>query len=66
MIEEWQTYCPTCQRVVLGRREVPNHLLHGILSLFLCFWAIVWLAIALTHIGTPYLCPYCGSAGVNR
>jgi hypothetical protein len=27
----------------------PNHILHLLLTLFTCFWAIVWIALAVNY-----------------
>ncbi len=65
-IEEWQTYCPTCQCVRLGRRETPNHLIHFLIFFFSCgLWVIPWAIMALTASSSPYLCTVCGTRGVN-
>lgn len=65
--EEWQTYCPQCGCVRLGRRETPNHLLHFLITMLTCgLWIFVWGALAVQAHFQPYLCSVCGSAGVNR
>lgn len=65
--EEWQTYCPTCQRNVLGRRETPNHILHFLITVLTCgLWIFVWGLIVLNAGGQPYRCAICGTPGVNQ
>lgn len=65
--EEWQTYCPNCQGVRLGRREMPNHVLHFLITIFTCgLWIFVWgFEIVWAH-HRPYLCSVCGTRGLNR
>lgn len=64
--EEWQTYCPTCSRVTLGRRETPNHVLHFLITVFTCgLWVLVWGACSIAASSRPYLCTVCGTRGVN-
>jgi hypothetical protein len=65
--EEWHTYRPRCQTVVLGRRDKANHLLHFIITFFTCgLWIIPWVFIAIGPEGKPFRCPRCGTAGINR
>jgi len=65
--EEWQTYCPNCQRITLGRREMPNHVLHFLITILTCgLWIFAWgFEIVMAH-QRPYLCTTCGTKGVNR
>lgn len=57
--DETQLPCPTCGGPVLARRRGCNHLVHALVTLFLCgLWAPVWL-IAATSLG-PYRCTKCG------
>jgi hypothetical protein len=66
-VEEWQTYCPRCQRLTLGRRDTPNHVLHFLVTFLTCgLWAFVWLGTAVLATRRPYLCTICGTRGVNR
>ena len=59
-IEQKQGYCPHCQRSVLATRNGCNHLIHAIVTIFLCgFWIPIWM-IAWLQVG-PFLCPECGS-----
>jgi hypothetical protein len=64
--EEWQTYCPRCQTVILGRRDKPNHLLHFIITFFTCgLWIIPWVFIGIEADARPFRCPICGTAGTD-
>ena len=64
--EEWQTYCPRCRAVVLVRRDIPNHLLHFIITFFTCrLWIIPWIIIGVEAPYRPFRCPTCGTAGTN-
>lgn len=54
-----QRYCPTEDRLVLGERKTPNHILHLLLTVLTAgAWLIVWLILMLLH--RPYKCPSCG------
>jgi len=64
--EEWQTYCPNCQRVVLGRREKPAHVLHFLISFFTCgLWVIPWLIMTEAAKHKAWRCTICGTEGKN-
>lgn len=64
--EEWQTYCPSCARVVLGRREKPSHTLHFLIAFFTCgLWVIPWFILTQAAKSKAFRCPICGSEGVN-
>lgn len=53
--------CPQCNKPRLFTREKPNHILHLLLSLFLCgLWFPVWLIIALDADNKPFFCSACG------
>jgi hypothetical protein len=59
VLQETSAYCEHCRRPVLGRRDGPNHLVHALVSLFLCgLWIPVWIIAALSTGG--YACPTCG------
>lgn len=59
-MEEGSGYCDDCRRSVLLRRETPNHLIHGLVTLFLCgLWAPVWIIVAMNGNG-PWRCTKCG------
>ena len=65
-VSEWQTYCPNCNRVVLGRKKTPNHILHFLVTFLTCgFWVIPWVIFALSSSSEPYRCTSCGTAGRN-
>lgn len=54
-------WCPTCQTQVMAIQDQPNHILHAILTIFLCgFWLPVWLMIMMMGSGSP-TCTRCGS-----
>jgi len=60
-IEQEQRYCKFCDQPRLCTRPGVNHLIHALVSLFLCgFWIPVWIFIAIAHAGTPYRCTVCG------
>lgn len=59
-LQHSQGYCPTCQRPVLIQRDAPNHLVHALVSLFLCgLWLPVWLLVSMGS--KPWLCSQCGT-----
>jgi hypothetical protein len=58
--QERGAFCHHCQKSVLARRQVPNHLLHGLLSFFTCLWFPIWLIVAITGT-TQWVCTRCGS-----
>jgi len=58
---EADAYCDDCRRWVLARAETPNHVLHAILTLFMCgLWGIVWIIICVGW-NKPLRCTRCGS-----
>ena len=58
--EESSGYCPECRRSVLIRRQVPNHLVHALVTFFLCgLWLPVWIWVALFG-GSRWRCTHCG------
>ncbi len=62
MIEERQSYCPSCQRLVLARR--PNN---SFLLLFLfCLPLALLLMLFAGWVAPPLRCPVCGSATTNE
>ena len=64
--EEWQTFCPQCGQMVLGRRQMPNHVLHFLVAFLTCgLWVVPWVVVTVAATGAPYLCPHCGSEGTN-
>ena len=62
--EEGSGYWRRCGPHVLVRRQPPNHVLHLLLTLFLCFlWFPFWLLIALFGKGL-WDCSRCGPTDV--
>lgn len=60
-MEERQAYCPTCQRLVLGRRSDNSPLL-----LFLCCLPLaILLMLFAGFVAPPFRCPICGSETTN-
>src|SRR5262245_4039405 len=56
--------CQGCQQERAFRQHRPNHLMHGLLTIFLGgLWLPVW-ALATFHRG-PYRCPACGTKYVK-
>lgn len=57
--EMGSVYCQRCQRQTAATRKTPNHILHLLISLFMCgVWLPVWLLIATTS--GHYRCNTCG------
>jgi len=57
--EQYHGVCPYCQRHTIFQREAINHILHLIVSLFLCFlWVPVWILLTLTR--GHWRCSLCG------
>ena len=55
-------HCRHCGKNVLAVGTTPNHVLHAILTLFMCgLWLPVWILISLGKIG-GYRCSQCGSS----
>lgn len=60
-MEHSQGWCASCKRSVMAARPEVNHVLHLLLTLFLCgLWAPVWLIMALVGATQPWHCPLCG------
>jgi len=54
-------YCAHCQKNVMATGTTPNHVLHAILTLFMCgLWLPIWILVAIGKIG-GYRCTVCGS-----
>ena len=58
-IEQASCVCSKCGPV-MGQRTGINHVLHLILTIFTCFWGIVWIILAVAHTSKPFLCTKCG------
>jgi len=57
-----QIFCPTCNQQRLFCKDGTNHLVHAIVSLFLCgLWIPVWIIAAMLNSGKPYRCQQCGT-----
>ena|GEM_PF-719304 len=55
-------FCPTCNRQTLWARPATNHILHLLLTVFLCFtWLPIWI-LASIKIG-GWRCQGCGYGG---
>jgi len=53
-------WCPKCHDWRLGYQNAPNHLIHLIITFFLCgLWLPIWLLICLAN-RDPY-CSICGT-----
>jgi predicted RNA-binding Zn-ribbon protein involved in translation (DUF1610 family) len=60
--QQRQTFCPSCDRLVLGIRQKPSHVLHLLLSVItMGLWLIPWFLISVFSSGSKYKCPNCGS-----
>lgn len=59
-------FCPRCDAHRLFRAEAPNHVLHLLLTLFLCgAWLPVWILLGLMH-GRSWQCTFCGGTPAPR
>lgn len=60
-MEHSQGYCRHCRRTVMAQRDGVNHILHLLLSLFLCgLWIPVWIFIIIFAANAAWFCPVCG------
>ena len=58
---EAQRWCDHCQRLVLARRRVANHLVHAALTIiFLGLWLVIWVFAAISAGDEPWRCAVCG------
>lgn len=65
--EQSQIWCATCQRYTLAQRPAPSHLVHGLVSLFLCgLWIPVWLIATLRAGHHHFRCSSCGALWVPQ
>ena len=63
-IQQASFYCLQCRQQRLFTRQGANHILHLIVSLFLCgLWIPVWILIAIADGNKAYFCSQCGYAG---
>jgi hypothetical protein len=68
-VEHWGGYCPYCRKMSMFVRtvDVPNHLVHAIVTLFLCgLWLPVWIICAIAAGEQPWRCTVCGSGPAVR
>lgn len=57
--ETMHGFCRTCGRASVFQREAVNHILHLLITLFLCgLWAPVWLVLVILR--PSYRCTNCG------
>lgn len=58
-----QVFCPTCNTLRLFEKEGTSHLVHAIVSLFLCgLWIPIWILAALANSSQPARCTQCGAS----
>jgi len=60
-IQQNRKYCKVCQGYSLHGRPGVNHILHLLLTMVTCFWAVVWISLILLHVG-GWRCQTCGYA----
>ena len=66
MVEQTQKHCPQCNQYTLHARPGTNHLLHLIVTVFLCgAWIPIWILSSLKIGG--WRCQSCGkgSSGIK-
>jgi len=57
-----QRFCNHCDEVVPSVKQVPNNIIHFILSVLTAgFWLIIWLFISLNSSGNKFYCIKCGN-----
>ncbi len=57
--EQSSRFCHRCNTQVLAQRERPNHVLHLLITCFLCgLWIPLWVYAAVRD--RPWLCQLCG------
>lgn len=53
--------CPQCRQMRLFEQEGINHILHLLITIFLCgLWIPVWILMAFSAENNPYRCTFCG------
>ncbi len=63
-VEQAQFFCVGCQQNRLFTRQGTNHIVHALVSLFLCgLWIPVWIIVTLNASTAPYFCSQCGLRG---
>lgn len=61
-ISESSRWCPSCEDYVLARSVGPNHLVHALVTLFLCgLWLPVWIVVCMVT-DDRARCTRCGLA----
>lgn len=56
-------YCHRCQQMRLFSQQGINHVLHLLISIFLCgLWLPVWLIMTISEGNNPFHCQQCGFA----
>lgn len=62
--EQARFYCLDCKQPRLFTRQGTNHIIHLLLTLFLCgLWLPIWLLISISDQRNAYYCSQCGYAG---
>ncbi len=57
-----QRFCPACAQPRRFVKPGVSHLIHAVVTLFLCgLWLPVWIVAALRNSFKPYRCVQCGS-----
>jgi len=65
--KEKSAFCSACDKQVLVRKQVPNHVLHFLITFFTCgLWIFVWPLIALKKAGDEWLCTLCGRPAISQ
>src|SRR5215213_8655634 len=66
-IEQASFQCPQCQQQRLFTRQGTNHVIHLLVTLFLCgLWIPIWILIAIDAGNKPFFCSQCGYSGTPR
>jgi hypothetical protein len=59
-----QSHCRYCNQPRLFQKPGTSHLLHAIVTLFLCgLWIPVWIIAVIMNGSKPYRCSQCGGPG---
>lgn len=63
-IEQTSIHCAQCGRLSLHARSCPNHVVHALVSLFLCgLWVPVWV---LASRRDAWRCQTCGTPFISK